>query len=60
MTGLYHHGARELQDRFDTRRIADRLEDVKVHEAITAEDRAFIERMDMFFLATGDADGRPQ
>jgi uncharacterized protein len=57
---LYHDGARELQDRFDTRRLADRLEDVKVHDTITAEDRAFIERMDMFFLATADADGRPQ
>jgi predicted pyridoxine 5'-phosphate oxidase superfamily flavin-nucleotide-binding protein len=57
---LYHDGARELQDRFDTRRIADRLQDVTVHDAITAEDRAFIERMDMFFLATADAEGRPQ
>ena len=26
---------------------------------IDAEDRAFIERMDMFFLATADAEGRP-
>jgi predicted pyridoxine 5'-phosphate oxidase superfamily flavin-nucleotide-binding protein len=57
---LYHDGSRELQDRFDTRRLADRLEQVKVHDTITAEDRAFIERMDMFFLATADADGRPQ
>jgi uncharacterized protein len=60
VTELYHDGARELQDRFDTRRLADRLEQVKVHETITAEDRAFIERMDMFFLATADAEGRPQ
>jgi predicted pyridoxine 5'-phosphate oxidase superfamily flavin-nucleotide-binding protein len=60
VTDLYHRGARELQDRFDTRRLADRLEQVKVHGAITAEDRAFIERMDMFFLATADAEGRPQ
>jgi uncharacterized protein len=57
---LYHDGARELQDRFDTRRLADRIEDVKVHAVITDEDRAFIERMDMLFLATADADGRPQ
>jgi predicted pyridoxine 5'-phosphate oxidase superfamily flavin-nucleotide-binding protein len=57
---LYHDGSRELQDRFDTRRLADRLEQVKVHDTITAEDRAFIERMDMFFFATADADGRPQ
>src|SRR5919201_6864844 len=27
---------------------------------IDGDDRAFIERMDMFFLATADADGRPQ
>ena len=60
MTQLYHDGARELQDRFDTRRLADRIEDVKVHDTITAEDRAFIERMDMLFLATADAEGRPQ
>jgi uncharacterized protein len=60
VTDLYHDGARELQDRFDTRRLADRLEQVKVHDAITAEDRAFIERLDMFFLATADAEGRPQ
>jgi uncharacterized protein len=57
---LYHDGARELQDRFDTRRLADRLEQVKVHDTISAEDRAFIERMDMLFLATADAGGRPQ
>ena len=57
---MYHHGARQLQDRFDTRRLADRLEQAKVHDAITGEDRAFIERMDMFFLATADAEGRPQ
>jgi predicted pyridoxine 5'-phosphate oxidase superfamily flavin-nucleotide-binding protein len=60
VAGLYHDGARELQDRFDTRRLADRLEQVKVHDTITPDDRGFIERMDMFFLATADADGRPQ
>lgn len=57
---MYHNGARELQDRFDTRRLADRLEQVKVHDTISDEDRAFVERMDMFFLATADAEGRPQ
>lgn len=60
MAGLYHDGARELQDRFDTRRLADRLEQVKVHDTITAGDREFIERMDMFFLATADPEGRPE
>jgi uncharacterized protein len=60
VSDLYHDGARELQDRFDTRRLADRVEQVKVHDTITEEDRAFIERMDMLFLATADAEGRPQ
>jgi len=57
---LYHDGSRELQDRFDTRRLADRIEQVKVHDTISAADRAFIERMEMLFLATADAEGRPQ
>jgi uncharacterized protein len=56
---LYHEGSRRLQDRFDTRRLADRLEDVKVRDTIGPEDRAFIESLDMFFLATADEHGRP-
>jgi predicted pyridoxine 5'-phosphate oxidase superfamily flavin-nucleotide-binding protein len=56
---MYHDGSRRLQDHFDTRRIADRLEQVTVHAAFTEEDRAFIEQCPMFFLATADADGRP-
>ena len=60
MGDLYNEGARELQARFDTRRLADRLQEVKVHDALTADDRTFIESLDMFFLATADADGYPQ
>jgi predicted pyridoxine 5'-phosphate oxidase superfamily flavin-nucleotide-binding protein len=56
----YHPGARHFQDQFDTRRLADRIDERLMHAAITEEDRAFIERMDMFFLATADAEGRPQ
>ena len=59
MAGLYHDGNRRLQDDFDTRRLADRLEAVKVRDFIDDGDRAFIESLDMFFLATADADGRP-
>lgn len=59
MESMYHDGQRRLQERFDTTRLADRLEQVKVHAAITDDDRAFIEARDMFFLATADADGRP-
>src|SRR5687767_15304525 len=57
---MYHRGSRELQDTFDTRRVADRIAERLIHERFTEEDRAFIERMDMFFLATADAEGRPQ
>ena len=59
MAGFYHDGNRRLQDAFDTRRLADRLEEVKVRDVIDAGDRAFIESLDMFFLATADAEGRP-
>ena len=59
MAGLYHEGNRRLQDAFDTRRLADRLEEVKVRDFIDEGDRAFLESLDMFFLATADAEGRP-
>jgi predicted pyridoxine 5'-phosphate oxidase superfamily flavin-nucleotide-binding protein len=55
----YHRGSRELQDRFDTRRLADRIDERLVDDTIDAQDKAFIESCDMLFLATADADGRP-
>ena len=60
MSASYHEGSRWFQDRFDTRRLADRIDERLVDDVIDADDRAFIERMDMFFLATVDAEGRPQ
>jgi uncharacterized protein len=59
VTGFYHEGNRRLQDAFDTRRLADRLESVKLRDTIGEADRAFIENMDMLFLATADEHGRP-
>jgi predicted pyridoxine 5'-phosphate oxidase superfamily flavin-nucleotide-binding protein len=56
---LYHQGMRELQDIRETRAIADRLNQVTVREAFTDEDRAFIQRCPMFFIATADSDGHP-
>jgi hypothetical protein len=51
MSSPYHDGSRRLQDRFDTRRLADRLDEMFLSRpVIDANDRAFIERMDMFFL----------
>jgi predicted pyridoxine 5'-phosphate oxidase superfamily flavin-nucleotide-binding protein len=56
---LYHPGSRQLQERFDTRRIADRLERVNLRDEFSDSDRALIAAAPMFFLATVDADGFP-
>ena len=56
---LYHEGNRTLQDKFDSRRIADRLEQVTLHDTFMPHDVEMIENADMFFLATADAGGRP-
>ncbi len=57
---FFHARSREFQDRFDTRRLADRIEEVLLHDRFDANDRAFVESRDMFFLATADEQGRPQ
>ena len=55
----YHTGMRGLQDRFDTRRLADRLVDKLSRTEFTDEDRAFVQSRTLFFVATADCDGRP-
>ena len=59
MGDFYHEGSRELQARFDTRRLADRIEARLMRDTIGPEDKAFIEALDMFFLATADDAGQP-
>ena len=59
MSMIYSSSSRALQDQFDTRRLADRLAEVKVRDRLAVEDRQFLERMDMFFLATVDGAGQP-
>ncbi|MDQ3736137.1 MAG: pyridoxamine 5'-phosphate oxidase family protein, partial [Actinomycetota bacterium] len=59
MAEIYHHGHRLLQDRFDTRRLADRIDQRLVSNVIDADDKVFIEGLDMFFLATADEQGYP-
>lgn len=56
---IYHEGMRRLQEVRETTRLADRLAEVTRRTAFTDEDRAFIERSPMFFIATADADGQP-
>ncbi len=57
---LFTDDHRYFQDRFDTRRIADRIDELLVGETIDEHARRFIESRDMFFLATVDAEGTPQ
>jgi hypothetical protein len=59
MTIMYHDGNRRLQDEFDSRRIADRLEQKLTRTAFSADDKAFIESAIYFFVASADAEGRP-
>jgi uncharacterized protein len=56
---MYHDGSRQLQDKYATRRLADKLVEVVAHTAFTDADRAFIESRPLFFLATADAAGHP-
>jgi len=58
MSDFYHPDHRRLQEQFDTARLADRLQREIVQDHITEEDKAFIENLDMFFIATVDAHGR--
>jgi len=59
MSRLYGPLHRSLQDRFDTRRLADNTEARVVLTEISPEHKAFIESRDMFFLSTIDHQGRP-
>lgn len=56
---LYGPAARRLQDAFDSRRLADRLDALTVHDALTRDDRALVDAQASFALATVDADGWP-
>lgn len=56
----YHEGMRKLQDQRETRALADRLEKVTMRAAFTEEDKAFIQRCRMFFIATADTGGQPE
>ena len=56
---FYNEGSRRLQDSFDSRRLADRLEEITVHDEFTDDDKQFVERSPMFFLATADSEGWP-
>lgn len=59
MTRLYGEQHRALQDQFETRKLADRVEEAVVKPEVSGENQTFIESRDMFFLSTIDHQGRP-
>src|SRR5438067_1211492 len=56
---MYHAGQRELQERFGSRALADRLLEHTHRVRFSDDDRRFIESATFFFLATADSGGRP-
>ena len=58
MTIGYHDGHRKLQDEFESRKLADRLDDF-ARTAFSEDDKTFIESCAFFLLATADTEGRP-
>ena len=59
MSDFFSEHHRALQDRFETRPLADRVAGFTVHAQVEVSDKLFIESRDMFFLASVDADGQP-
>lgn len=59
MSSMYGDEHRELQDRFDSRALADTLEAVTVVPVVDEAAKAFIESRSYFFLSTVDGDGQP-
>jgi len=55
----YHDGNRYFHDRFDTRRLADRAAEVRTSSIFEDWAKEFIERANMFFIATCDHRGLP-
>ena len=56
---LYGEGARALQDEFDSRRLADRLNDLTIHGELTADDISLISAQSTVWISTIDTDGWP-
>ena len=59
MSRIFNEDHRRFQDMFETRKMADRIEEIALVTEISPEDKEFIEARDMFFLSSIDSDGRP-
>ena len=56
---FYGEGARRLQDTFETRRLADHIEERYVTAELDESAAAIVRSADCFFLATANAAGHP-
>lgn len=56
---MYHSGNRQLQAHFGTEALADRLVEKLTRDHFTDADQQMIHGSSFFFLATADAEGRP-
>ena len=59
MSELYNEEHRALQQKFDSTRLADRVEELVVRPEIPKSAKRFIEARDMFFLTSVDHRGYP-
>jgi uncharacterized protein len=59
LSPMYGDGARQLQDHFDSRRLADRLTSITLHTELNDSDIALIEAQSSVIISTVDADGWP-
>jgi hypothetical protein len=59
MSALYEESDRRLQRQFDTQRFGRSIEEGLFRTALTDDDRAFIGKLDLFFLATVNSRGEP-
>jgi hypothetical protein len=59
MSDMYGPEHRDLQDQFETRGLADRLEEIIVKTEFEENEKAFIESQNMFFLTTINQEGHP-
>ena len=59
MSNIYGEAHRDLQDKFETRGMADRLEEMIIKDFLDEQDKGFVSTRDMFFLSTVDQKGRP-
>lgn len=60
MENLFGAESRQLQEEFDTRRLADRIAERFIRPTLSAEQASYVATARMVFIATRTADGQPE